>query len=490
MSNSRIGIYVPVFNGEPYLDNMLGQIEAEGYLPEVKIIDDASTDRTPRILKRWQNSKGLVYESMEINGQKIGSIKKILEKEDSDGVLPDYVVLHDGDSYIRVNSTHHPPLQSNGYNGNGKVIAALEKAIFFMQDVDWAGMGLKDVPLIDDNSNLLEKLQFKEYIWDRTTHVWLGKKGRMRCVPGAGGIFKSRPLLDALRHHSLRHDGDDMETTVLLERDGHKVGYYSPYVIKKYGLDPSEFPEITIDTRVPHSFKSLVKQRIRWTTGAIETYFKEGGFHLEQMEFWSPKKRSRLGAQAFYEIAKLITYPGWYLAVVEYPESVIPISIVATSVLNTLFTLANPEYKEIFNGSKSKMAASTLINLLPLGAYSFVLDTVRIPGAYVKTANNYLQRKLGGEKKSEKGNGEKIELVTKQEKSTVKPDVPKVSVTPAIQEQKTENPVRYLGRIVMPPITYMRQLDPYTIEYYNKYPDGREEIITTYSTLFGQFVIS
>ena len=42
----------------------------------------------------------------------------------------------------------------------------------------------------------------------------------------------------------------------------------------------------------------------------------------------------------------------------------------------------------------------------------------------------------------------------------------------------------------MPPITYMRQLDPYTIEYYNKYPDGREEILTTFSTRFGQFVVS
>jgi len=451
MPNSRFGVYVPVFNGEHYLEGMLEKMEVEGYLRSVKIIDDASTDGTPRILKRWQNSKGLTYESMEINGQKIGSIKKILEKEDRSGVLPDYVVLHDGDSYIRVNNIHHPPLPDNGHNENGKVMAALEKAIFFMQDADWVGMGLKDVPLVDKNSSILEKLQYKEYIWDRATHVWLGKKGRMRCVPGAGGVFKSRILLDVLQYHSLRHDGDDMETTVLLQRAGHKVGYYSPYVIKEFGLNPSEFPEIVIDTRVPHSFKSLVKQRIRWTTGSIETYFKEGGFHLEQMKFWNPEKRSRLGAQAFYEIAKLITYPGWYLAAVTYPESVIPISIVATGVLNELFSLANPEYKEDFNGNKSKMVASTLINLLPLGTYSFVLDTLRIPGAYIKTAKNYLQTKHGGEKELEKDNGENSELISKQERPAVKFHVPKVSVIPSMQEQKIENSVRYLGRIVMPP---------------------------------------
>ena len=375
-------VYIPVFNGAGFLDENLKRIEEEGYLPYIKVIDDASTDQTPKILKRWKDEKGLEFVSMEINGQKIASVKKVLEEEERKGTLPEYVILHDADSFLQVNNVRYP-------NGNGKFQKAMEKVIEFMEKMGWAAMAFQDVPYISTNSKWIEKFQYKEYIWDRSTHYHLGKKGKMRCIPGAGGIFKAKPLLEALSQHSLKHDGDDMETTVLIQKLGYKVGYYSPHVLKKNGFDPKEYPEVIIYTQVPDTFFKLLKQRIRWTKGAIDVYLKEGRFHLKEM-----KRKTRLGAQALYEIIKLITYPGWYWAAIFYPLFVLPISIIATGILNVSLALVNPEYKDEFHESKLKMFAFTLIYFFPLAVYSFILDTLRIPGAYWRVIKERILQRL------------------------------------------------------------------------------------------------
>jgi len=375
----RFNFYIPVFNGEKFIDETLRRIEASGYLPSVRIIDDASTDSTPNILKRWQNEKGLTVTYMRINGQKISSIKQVLEQDDNDGRLSDYIVLHDADSFISVD---HQTL-----DGNEKVLIAIEKAISFMEDEGWSAMGIKDVPYIVYNeSTIFESFQYWEYVWDRATHYWLGKAGFMRCIPGAGGIFKTKPLLEALKKHSLKHDGDDMETTVLIQSLGYKVGYYSTHVLKERGYNPEDYPEIVVNTNTPRTFVRLLKQRVRWTVGAVEVYLKEGKFHLKQM--WN---RNRLGLQAIYEVLKLITYPGWYYAAWLYPMSVIPISIVATGLLNTFFLIINPEYADEHDNDKIQMAFFLCLSFLPIGLYSFILDTIRIPLAYLNALRNILK---------------------------------------------------------------------------------------------------
>jgi cellulose synthase/poly-beta-1,6-N-acetylglucosamine synthase-like glycosyltransferase len=379
-------IYVPVFNGAGFIDDTLRKIEKEGYLPNVKVIDDASTDDTPKILKRWKDEKGIEYVSMEINGQKIASIKKVLEAEERDGTLPEYVILHDADSFLKINNIRYP-------NGNGKFQEAIEKVIEFMEKMEWAAIAFQDVPLVSPKSTWVEKFQYKEYFWDRVTHYHLGKKGKMRCIPGAGGIFKAKPLLEALRQHSLKHDGDDMETTAILQRLGYKVGYYSPHVLRKNGFDSAEYPEIIVYTRVPNTFFKLLKQRIRWTKGACDVYLKEGRFYLSEI-----KLRTRLGVLALCELVKLITYPGWYQAAIVYPLFVFPVSVIATGILNVILMLLNPEYKDEFKGDRLKIFVSTLIYFFPLAAYSFVLDTFRMPGAYWRVIKerifNRLQKSL------------------------------------------------------------------------------------------------
>ena len=76
-------------------------MKSEGYLEGAHFIDDASTDGTAQVLSTEQVQEGFTLSRMEINGQKIASVKRVLEEMETEGVLSEYVVLQDGDSVIR-----------------------------------------------------------------------------------------------------------------------------------------------------------------------------------------------------------------------------------------------------------------------------------------------------------------------------------------------------------------------------------------------------
>jgi len=186
----------------------------------------------------------------------------------------------------------------------------------------------------------------------------LGKKGFMRCICGAGGIYDSQVLLEALKYHSLRHEGDDMETTALVQSLGHKVGYYNE--------------NLEARTRVPRTWRSLIKQRIRWTVGAIDTYIKERGFYGRYII-----KHDRWSLQIIYETVKLISYAGWYVALFFYPVQILLIGYVGTYALSEAFLLANPE-------SKGERLKGTLM-MFPTAGMIYILDMMRIPAACAKS---------------------------------------------------------------------------------------------------------
>ncbi|MFB6075923.1 MAG: glycosyltransferase family 2 protein [Candidatus Aenigmatarchaeota archaeon] len=384
-SNDKKSIYIPVYNGEEFLNDMLQRIDELGYLDEIKMIDDCSTDSTEQILEEWSD-KGLDFVTMKDNGQKIGSIKNVLEEDFESERLPEYIVLHDADCFIHTES-------ENDSSKNHDLKKALDKSIDFMKMMNWQGMALKDVPFIDNNSNFLERIQYREYRWDRSFHYRIGKVGKMRCIPGAGGIYKSDSLLDVLKKHSLRHDGDDMETTALMQKFGYNVGYYTKRMMKDFHLEEEDYPLITVNTITPKGPLSLFNQRCRWTAGAIDTYLKEGKFYLGELK----QKPRRLGFQALYETGKMVTYPLWYWAVFEHPEYVLPISWLMTGAMNTALTWFNPEYHDEFETLPEKIWDSTK-NFIPNATYTILMDSLRVPGGYFRAFNNYLKRKWDKEK--------------------------------------------------------------------------------------------
>ena len=330
-------VIVPIYNGDGILEETLKEIGKLEYLDVCVFVDDASRDGTKEILKEWETKLANVY-YMEENGQKIGSIQKVLEEMKEEGKLPEYIILSDGDTFF--------------YNHNTKT--AFRNAIDFLEENKLKAIAIKDVPY--KNHNLLQRLQYWEYLSDRCMHNILSRKGYMRCICGAGGIYSSECLLKALKQHSLRHAGDDMEITCLVQKLG-KVGYYNN--------------DLEARTRVPNTWMGLFKQRIRWTLGAMDTYLKERDFYFGQVA-----KVNRYGWQILYEIGKLITYCGWYYALFLYPIPAFIIGWIGTYLLSLAFLLINPESK----GERKK----GIIWMIPTSWMIYITDIVRLPIAYGK----------------------------------------------------------------------------------------------------------
>jgi cellulose synthase/poly-beta-1,6-N-acetylglucosamine synthase-like glycosyltransferase len=103
-------------------------------------------------------------------------------------------------------------------------------------------------------------------------------------MPGAGCCYKREILLSIYDEHSGLRNGEDREATLL----GLKFGYRAFYA-----------KNILTLTRPPLSFRSLVKQRIRWNLGYIETFYKERAHYFAEIRrFNSTGRRTLLDAVA------------------------------------------------------------------------------------------------------------------------------------------------------------------------------------------------
>jgi cellulose synthase/poly-beta-1,6-N-acetylglucosamine synthase-like glycosyltransferase len=225
-------ILIPTYNGESRIsDTLVNNIE---YADKIMVIDDGSIDRTSekveRFIEEFQTDTELLR--LEKNKRKVGAIKEGLSHLPED---VDYVVLLDDDSVIS------SPKEK------------MQEACKYLEENDLAAASFKLYP--KNKGSFLEKLQNLEYSISNAMRKALSRK--QRCIPGTAGIYKREPLEEALDHHSFDWDGEDMETTWLLQELGYDVGH---------------FPEVDIETEVPNTLKEKIQQKRRWERGAIRTY--------------------------------------------------------------------------------------------------------------------------------------------------------------------------------------------------------------------------
>ena len=269
-----VEIIIPEFNelsklGENF-DQQLRQFEILARKFDVFLVDDCSTDgsweRLVRISPEICPHVHLVR--MKRNGQKILAIKHAIEKSDAN-----YILLTDFDSRI-VNPEDIP--------------ASLQK---FSEVPRLGGLALKLVP---EGSFVLSRFQDMEYAIGRGVFSrYMNSQRKLRCVPGAAGIWDRRVLLEILKEHSGRHNGDDLEITAIASRMGYATQYE---------------PSIVVKTAVPRNATELFRQRRRWELGSLETYYKERGFYWSQVK----NHRSRIGHMTLFD---------WYtwLTVILFP---------------------------------------------------------------------------------------------------------------------------------------------------------------------------
>jgi cellulose synthase/poly-beta-1,6-N-acetylglucosamine synthase-like glycosyltransferase len=243
-------------------------------ISEIILVDDCSTDGGWELMANIVANQKLRVLRMDKNQRKIGAIKKVLPE-----ITSEFVLLTDFDSQ---------PVDIT------KVTDVLEK---FREDEKLAAVALRIVP---SENSILGRLQDLDYsMASAVGATYLKDCKKLRCVGGAGGIWRVKILMEILNEHSGRHNGDDMETTAI----GMRKGYNFTYA-----------PEVLICTVTPHSIIGLWKQRRRWELGALETFAKEKRFYLRTVL----NIKNRLGHATFLEWFNWATLPLFFVSVI-YP---------------------------------------------------------------------------------------------------------------------------------------------------------------------------
>lgn len=121
-----------------------------------------------------------------------------------------------------------------------------------------------------------------EYALLRSLYRFHRKEQSVPVMPGAGCWYKRKILASIYQKHSGLRNGEDREATLL----GLKMGYKTQYMSTVMTL-----------TRPPLTFKALIKQRIRWYLGYLETLHKEQAYYYNQI-----RKRTAMGIRTLLDI--------------------------------------------------------------------------------------------------------------------------------------------------------------------------------------------
>lgn len=174
-----------------------------------------------------------------------------------------------------------------------------------------------------------------EYTFLRGLYRWHRKERSVRVMPGAGSCYKREILVSLFREHSGLRNGEDRETTVL----GIKRGYRTHYL-----------PKVQALTRPPLTYRALLRQRVRWNLGYLETFSKERRWYWGQVFCFT-----RMGVLTLFDIlfvGSLLAGPVFFLWAVCF-HWVLGVSlvggVVVSGVVGPLTGLvgARSEYREI-----------------------------------------------------------------------------------------------------------------------------------------------
>ncbi|EGQ43710.1 MAG: glycosyltransferase involved in cell wall biogenesis [Candidatus Nanosalina sp. J07AB43] len=265
-------LIVPAYNEEDVIEDTLTHLDKIScYFEEVYLMDDASTDSTQERIHNYlqDHDSDVKVAYMREKQDKIGAIEEAVRHIDSETVF-----LTDADTRLVT----------------PEEVEAAEK---YVQENDYGAVSFAVRPgesageAIDKMWN---KLQDFDYAMGRAlTDYTTGDKLRLdsedknvRCIAGAGGMYKTEVLENALEHHSGRHAGDDIETTLITQQ-----------ILDE---DINYFNEVELETNVPKEYPELLKQRTRWAEGAIQSFSEHPRQHLNEI-----KSLSRYGQVMAYE---------------------------------------------------------------------------------------------------------------------------------------------------------------------------------------------
>jgi cellulose synthase/poly-beta-1,6-N-acetylglucosamine synthase-like glycosyltransferase len=211
---------------------------------DVILIDDGSTDDSLKKIKCFLDSRHvpLHVASVHPNANKVGALFLAALS-----ISHEFVILSDFDTDIE----------------NMEKVGSLVHIL--QQDDDLMGCYFRMIP--HDGKGHVFLFQQMEYSLLRSLYTFHRHEKSVTVMPGAGSLFKRDVLISIYSEHSGFRNGEDREATQI----GHKLGYKALYVDHILAL-----------TRPPLSLKALIRQRVRWNLGYLETFLKEKKYYLGQ----------------------------------------------------------------------------------------------------------------------------------------------------------------------------------------------------------------
>ena len=240
---NRVCILIPQYNESnrtnfsERLNYFRGLASQYNNVIDLILIDDGSTDDSLDQINSYINiwPESFFVASSFPNGNKVGALHRVALS-----VPHEFIILSDFDTDL-VGLDALVSQISDWKNQPNKMG-------FYFRMIPYEGSG-----------NIFQYQQL-EYCIQRLWYQYHRADSTVPVMPGAGCCYRREVLLSIYQEHSGLRNGEDREATMI----GIRLGYSTVYLDSVLAL-----------TRPPLTYQDLVKQRIRWNLGYIETVFFE-----------------------------------------------------------------------------------------------------------------------------------------------------------------------------------------------------------------------
>ena len=365
--NEEFRIVVPVFNEARTLERILDRIKALGYLDRIHFVNDASTDSTREILKRWESTYNISVLHLEKNMRKEGAIREVLERMAQDGTLPRYIFILDADSFIETDGV--------------TIDDIFRQCSVYMVEKNLAGLALRIEADIGEKSNPLQKCVYVDYAAVQIDNWVTAKQSQLWLINGPGGLFESQHLLVALRSMTPDFETGDLQISVNLMKQGLRIGFS---------------PNITVKTAVPDTISAYFRQRRRWERGTIKVIWSDRRF------YWSLFPTCRI--LALQTMIHMSIYAGvlyFFITALLIPDA---LAIIITQVI--LVGIIWYSLSIIKLALNPKVRSSKFVSKVPMWAvwngviWLFVTSPARVYGCIEALSHLYIKARLKASKQT------------------------------------------------------------------------------------------
>ena len=239
LAHPFVSIIVPAYNEEVNAVSSLENLLKCDYPDfEIIFIDDGSKDNTYDIVRKAFENNPLVKVFTKKNGGKASALQYGIAQSHAD-----YVVCIDADTKLASDAVSKLMRNFiNPLNKKGQEVGAVSGSV-----------------IVGNEVNVLTQWQSIEYItsqnFDRKGFAYLNA---ITVIPGAIGAFKKDALIEA-GGFTTDTLAEDCDITMRILKAGYLV---------------ANEPKAYAYTEVPEQLKQFIKQRVRWSFGVMQTFWK------------------------------------------------------------------------------------------------------------------------------------------------------------------------------------------------------------------------